>query len=63
MEYTEKEIEAWKAKASKWDSLGKSIESVYCRPDGTLIEEGDDDYDEEGLIPIGEYAAYAYGWM
>jgi hypothetical protein len=63
MKYTEKEIEALEVKAKKWDDLGEQIGSIYCRADGTLIEEGDEDYDEEGLLPIGEMAASAYGWI
>ena len=63
MKYTKEQIKELEIKANKWDMLGKEIEKLYIRPDGTLIEQGDEDYDEEGLLPIGESAAYAYGWM
>lgn len=59
----EEDIQNIKAKAEKWDNLADRIESYYVREDGSEIEEGDEDYSDDGLIGIGECAASAFGWL
>ncbi len=64
MEYTAEQIEEWKAKAQKWDTLGDKIAECYPEEEfddhGNLIENEDEGGD---LGVIGEYAAMAYGWL
>lgn len=58
--YTEKEIEAWKEKARKWDLLNEEIGKCYPEldDDGNEIEEVDAD-----LGTIGEIAATHFGYL
>lgn len=56
---TKKQIEEWREKAERWDNLGKKIDSFYFDKDGNEIPEDEGD----GLISIGEAAAYAFGYM
>lgn len=60
MEYTKEQIEAWEAKAEKWDELEEEIGHCYeCDDDGEPLY----DDDEVDLITIGEIAASAFGYL
>jgi hypothetical protein len=52
---TKEQIKKWKEKAEKWDKLDKEIGEMYERMDNE--DEGD------GLISVGEAAAYAFGYL
>lgn len=56
--YTEQQIYEWKAKAEKWDALGKEIEDLYYDEEGN--EWPEDKYD---LVDIGEAAAMAFDYL
>lgn len=54
------QINEWKTKAKKWDSLRATIGEYYLEPG----EEGYDKMkDENGLLGIGEDAAQALGYL
>lgn len=53
--YTQRQIEAFKIKADKWDALEKEVSELYAKLDA---EEND-----EGLDLVGEIAAIHLGFM
>ena len=59
MEYTQEQIEQWKAKAEKWDRLEKAIAKYYVDSEGNELS----DSDGGDLVDIGEQAAMAFGWL
>lgn len=56
-------VKQWKAKAEKWDALGKAIESDYGYTDenGDFIEHAPENGGDLGTI--GQKAAAAFGWL
>lgn len=63
-EYKDRMFEIFKAKAEKWDALGKEIEAEYGKytRDGDFIEHDEED-ESHDLCSIGEKAATAFGWL
>lgn len=62
MKYTEEQIEEFKRKADKWDALDEQIAACYGteNENGEYEENEDEDID---LCTIGEFAAYAFGFI
>lgn len=58
--YTEQQINEWKSKAEKWDTLEAKIAACYVDENGDELEDGDGGAD---LCDIGEIAAIAFGFL
>jgi hypothetical protein len=71
MEYTKQQIEEFKSKSEKWDTLGDKIADCYMVKNPEYDVENNDEVDEYieneddniDLGTIGEIAASAYGWL
>lgn len=60
MDYTKEQIEAWKAKAEKWDKLDAEIAKFYVDENEEVWPDGEEPGD---LVDIGEAAARAFGYF
>lgn len=64
MNYTEEQINAFKAKADKWDALDARISKCYFNAEGEIPDDDNDtEIPDADLVTIGEMAAGAFGYL